>query len=118
MDRLLELAASGKDPDRRDAVFRENPAVCQAHLIHYSADVERRPSATTVSPWFVAATVVVTAHGIAVLFFFVEWLVGASRLRQLRRESAGQPCRLILALPESGNNDRERSCMRRSRRDS
>lgn len=39
---LLELAAAGEDEDRRDAVFREYPAVCQAHLLHYSADVESR----------------------------------------------------------------------------
>jgi hypothetical protein len=39
---LIELAAAGEDSDRRDAVFRDNPAVCQAHLIHYSADVESR----------------------------------------------------------------------------
>jgi hypothetical protein len=39
---LLELAAAGEDRDRRDAVFCEYPAVCRAHLLHYSADVETR----------------------------------------------------------------------------
>ena len=39
---LLELAAAGEDGERREAVFREYPAVCQAHLPHYSADVESR----------------------------------------------------------------------------
>lgn len=39
---LLELAAAGDDGDRRDAVFCEYPAVCKAHMLHYSADVESR----------------------------------------------------------------------------
>jgi hypothetical protein len=39
---LLELAAVGEDKEHRDAIFREYPAVCQAHVLHYSADVESR----------------------------------------------------------------------------
>jgi hypothetical protein len=39
---LLELAAGGEDADRRDAVFSQYPAVCQAHMLHYSADIESR----------------------------------------------------------------------------
>src|SRR6266404_2714912 len=39
---LLELAAAGDDESKRDAVFREYPHVCNAHLLHYSPDIERR----------------------------------------------------------------------------
>ncbi len=39
---LLELAAAGENDERRDAVFRQYPAVGQAHLLHYSADIENR----------------------------------------------------------------------------
>jgi DnaJ-domain-containing protein 1 len=39
---LLGLAAAGENAELRDAVYYQYPAVCQAHVLHYSADVESR----------------------------------------------------------------------------
>ena len=39
---MLDLAAAGDDAEKLDQVFRQYPAVCHAHRLHYSADLERR----------------------------------------------------------------------------
>src|SRR3954447_17001009 len=38
----MKFRAAGDNEAKRDAVFLEYPDVCQAHLLHYSPDFERR----------------------------------------------------------------------------